>query len=284
MLTAHKNMKIQHIGIIGCGWLGQGLVPALLAAKKQVVATTTQPSKLPLIEAIGAQGQLFKLPIDKEQQQTNRVFCCDALVIAIPPGIRQGKTDYPDKIKQIVKYAEQGKVKTIILISTTAIYDGHIGNVNEETPLKLTNSKVNLLALAEQYVNAFNGRSIVLRCAGLVGPKRHPGKFLKKGRKLSAPNSQVNLIHQKDVVEQIIAVLEQTEVQGTFNLVSDMQVTKRHFYSIAAHVLAQPEPEFDHQSEVELGKEVTGDKLKYLINYQYQYGDLITWLFNSKTV
>jgi len=278
---SNQSKESPSVGVVGCGWLGQALVESLIARSYRVVATTQQTEKLALIEKLGAQAEILSLPLNNGEGDNAAVFYCQTLVVCITPQFRQGKTDYPQKISQIVKKAERGHVEKIIMISSTAIYDGIFGSATEESQLKRNIGKVDLLAEAEQAILAFSGKVVILRCAGLVGKDRHPGKFIRHSRMLTAPNAYVNLIHQDDVVAQILAFIESNIHSGIFNAVSEMQVTKKHYYSIAASALNLPEPEFDHHSKLELGKQVIGDKLRDQLDYQFIHGDLVTWLLKA---
>lgn len=279
MTTKKNTQKKPRIGLIGCGWLGTEVVKVLVDDKFDVVATTTTPDKLGEITKLGAHAELLSLPFQHDEGSTATAFSCQTLVVCIPPQLRKGKTDYADKIRQIVQYAELGSVDKIILISSTAIYEGIIGDVSENSTLKRNITKVDILAKSEQSVLGFNGQSIVLRCSGLVGEDRHPGRFFKHNKKLTAPNAYVNLVHQVDVVEQIRLLIDNSYIEGIFNVTSDMQVTKKHYYTIASTAVGIEPPMFDDSSEVELGKYVVGAKLKDSLHYRYQYGDLVSWLF-----
>lgn len=281
-LCNNSNSEPIRIGIIGCGWLGSALVKALVEQAYYVIATTQQQNKLKSITDLGAQAEILTLPFGDVNENSAAVFCCDTLIICIPPGIRKGKKDYPEKIADIVKQAELRNVNRVILISTTAVYEGIIGDVTESVKLKHDIEKVKLLIKAEQHVLKFSKQGIVIRAAGLVGPNRHPGVFFRNKKLLTAPNSYVNLVHQTDIVGQILLMIRNDNISGVFNAVSDMQVTKKHYYSIAAKALKVPLPLFDEHSEVELGKKVLSDKLRDTLDYHYQYDDLVTWLINSE--
>lgn len=276
-----KNEQIS-IGIIGCGWLGKALVKALVQEQYQVVATTQHQEKLKLINELGAQAEILSIPFGNINTKTSAIFSCHTLIICIPPGFRKGKKDYPDNIAAILKQAELRQVSKVILISSTAVYEGIIGDVNELTKLKYTIEKVKLLTQAEQHVLEFSNQGIVIRAAGLVGPKRHPGIFFKNKKVLTSPNAYVNLVHQADLVAQILLMLKSNTIKGVFNAVSDMQVTKKHYYTIASKALNVALPKFDKHSEVELGKKVLSDKLRDTLGYHYQYDDLVAWLINAE--
>lgn len=277
-----SNNESIRIGVIGCGWLGSALVETLVKEAYYVVATTQSQDKVKGIQELGAQAEIISLPFNDFNVTTAAIFYCQTLVICIPPQLKQGKKNYPEKILDIVKHAEPNIVKKIILISSTAVYADNIGDVTEQTQLKLSNEKVKILAEAEQHVINFSRQSTVIRAAGLVGPNRHPGRFFNNNRLLNSPNAYVNLLHQTDLVAQILTFIKDQAATGIFNAVSEMQVTKKHYYSIAAKALNLPIPSFDENSEVELGRKVIGDKLRDRLGFQYQYDDLVTWLVKSE--
>ena len=105
----------KHIAIIGCGWLGQALVPKLLAQQVYVTATTTNPEKLDLLTSLGGDAQLLSL-LATDHGETSGQMCTpeanwlaavDTMVISIPPKFKQGSMAYPDHVAQLVKLAEQ---------------------------------------------------------------------------------------------------------------------------------------------------------------------------------
>ena len=277
MLKENQELHYKTVGIIGCGWLGKALAKTLIGSDYLPIGTTQRQENLDSLNQMGIQAELLSLPLEDIKNTKNRVFDCCTLVICLPPQIRQGKKDYPQKIAQIVASAEQGRVEKIILISTTAIYGDLLGEVDESTALDLNNEKVKVLNEAEQQVLAFNKQSIVIRCGGLVGENRHPGKFLRHKRMLSSPNAYVNLVHQHDVIAIILEFIVSEHLKGVFNLSSQMQVSKRHFYAIAASALDIPTPDFDESSPVELGKQVMTGKIRNCLSYQFKFDDLVSW-------
>ena len=272
------------VGIIGCGWLGKALAVTLLDKGISVLATS---STLDNVEALNKQGinaLQLTLPTDNKQLLQYDIFLQQSLVIAITPKFKQGQTDYANKIAQLVNAAQQkGIVKRIVLLSSTAVYQGLCGNVNEDSVLNLTNPKAQILNTAEQTVLNFSNQSSVIRLAGLVGPERHPGKFLlpNKGRTnktLTNPMAPVNLIHQQDAVGLILALLQADSAQGVFNGVSDTHVNKQHYYQVAAKALSLQAPIFLPDNSNEITRVVSGVKAKQALSYKFVYPDLLTWL------
>ena len=183
--------------------------------------------------------------------------------------------------------AELGETKHIILLNSTAIYNGLAGNVDETTPLDLNAEKVTSLLAAEQAIKAFTKRTHILRLAGLVGPNRHPGKFLQAARIFTNASAAVNLVHQNDVVSILLQLIEHTNTdnqQSIYNVVSNTDSDRQHYYQTAAQALNLPQPQFALEAEVTSGKKIIGTKLREQLAYQYQHDDLLAWLSDSSAV
>jgi len=283
------------VGIIGCGWLGKALAISLLNKKHSVLGTS---SKLENVEQLNQQSicaQKLLLPADTEQLALHDVFTKQNLVIAITPQFKQGRTDYADKIAQLVDAAQQrGLVQRIILLSSSAIYNGLAGNVDEDSVLCMEAEKVQILNAAEQVVLNFpkqdpeqdpeqdtksgSRQGTVIRLAGLVGPERHPGKFILANKTLNNSTAPVNLIHQNDAIGLIESLLQVESPQGVFNGVSDTHVSKQMYYQVAAKTLKLPPPIFAQKNINETTRVVSGEKAKKALNYQFVYPDLLDWL------
>jgi len=280
------------VGIVGCGWLGTVLAKNLLSQKINVLATRSKQDNLAKLTEQGIAAQVLLLPASTiesaEKLQQHQVFKQQCLVIAITPQFKQGRADYGEKIAQLVNAAkQQGHVQRIILLSSSAVYNGLYDVVNEESALDLAAEKVKILHDAEQAVLDFSvesavKKSYVLRLAGLVGPNRHPGKFLANSTMLKTPDAAVNLIHQQDAQGLILSLLKTDVPTGIFNGVSDTHVSKKIYYQTAATALSLPEPKFiDEDIDDELAiprRIVSGDKAQQLLSYQFVYPDLLTWL------
>lgn len=279
-----KTQQSFSIGIIGCGWLGKALAITLLKKGMSVLATSSKPENVEQLNQQGINAQQLILPADSSQLVQHDVFTQQCLVIAITPQFKQGRTDYADKIAQLVSVTQQrGIVQRIILLSSTAIYHGLKGSVDEECSLNLTTEKVQILNSAEQAVLNFSKQGTVIRLAGLLGPERHPGKFLlpNKGRAnktLNDSTAPVNLIHQQDAVGLIESLLQAESPQCIFNGVSDTHVSKQQYYQVAAKALSLQPPVFSQDNSNQTTRVVSGEKAKHVLNYKFIYPDLLTWL------
>lgn len=298
-----KNNELSSVGIIGCGWLGTALANELNVQGNKVLATRSNSENVEQLTQQGIDGEVLSLPAEQAYLNKHPIFNQECLVIAITPQFKRGRVDYGEKIQQIVVAAQASPcVKKIILLNSTAIYNGLSGQVDESIALDLTAEKVAVLNEAEQAVlnltgkndleasdsehehnskhDSANKRAYVLRLSGLVGPNRHPGKFLLNRSMLKNPNAIVNLIHQQDAVGLIIALIKSNISTGIFNGVSATQVTKKHYYETAANALKLPTPSFESTEPevINSSKVISAIKTKELINYSFVYDDLLNWL------
>lgn len=285
------------VGIIGCGWLGTALAKVLQAQDVKVTATRSSAENVAQLSDKGINAVELMLPAEQSELNAHAIFNAQCIVIAITPQFKKGREDYAEKVAALVKAAKaNAQVEKVILLSSTAVYNGLSGNVVESSALDLTADKVSVLNQAEQAVLSFTdkGKKIgsVLRLSGLVGPNRHPGKFLLNGRMLKSPEAKVNLIHQDDAVGLIVALLNQQANEqlpqqnahngsGIFNGASDTHVSKKDYYQSAAEALGLAAPNFAYAEPEISPRIVCSDKAKRLLGYQFIQADLLAWLAKS---
>jgi nucleoside-diphosphate-sugar epimerase len=278
-----KKYSMLSVGIIGCGWLGKPLANSLIKKGVSVLATSSQQCNVEQLNKQEIEAQQLVLPSNIKQLSQHNVFTQQCLVIAITPQFKKGRTDYAIKIEQLVNAAEKiGVVQRIILLSSTAVYQGLEGIVNENTNLDLAElnsiGKTTILNTAEQAVLNFYRAGSVLRLAGLVGPSRHPGNFLLAKRTLKNATTPVNLIHQEDAVGLILSLLTSLSPKGIFNGVSDTHVSKATYYTAAAKSLELELPTFGKEKVLDSTRIVSGDKAKQKLGYTFVFPDLLAWL------
>lgn len=277
-------MTLPTVGIIGCGWLGIALASYLITNQYQVKVTVRTPEKQQVLQQAGFDCELLTMSADVTEPQADlplAIFQQDILVIAITPGFKQGRKDYANNIQNIISQAEAGQVKKIILISSTGVYQGLHGQVDELTPLALTNEKSQILGQAEQAVVNFSGQGQVLRLAGLVAEDRKPGKFLAGKVGLAGGKSAVNLIHREDCIGLLAKLIAHDINQKIFVGVSQTKATKADFYQAAATALQLIPPSFTQDNETHDNRQVLGERTRDWLAYQYQYDDLLAWLAKS---
>jgi nucleoside-diphosphate-sugar epimerase len=270
-------MTKKTIGIIGCGWLGKALATQLLTAQYNVLTTVRSIEKQTGLAKQGIPTHCLSVPV--LVNDTSAVFKQQILVILITPKFKQGCVDYADNIATIIHAAEKSGVEKVILVSSTAVYNGLSGEVNENSLLDFTAEKVAILHQAEQAVIQSSCVGQVLRLSGLVGEDRKPGRFLAGKKQLTGANEPVNVIHQIDAAGLLIKMIEQPIKQcdnkaKIYLGVSRTNATRSQYYKKAAQALSLQLPEFIDEDKPAVGKKIFGESTRQLLAYKYVHDDL----------
>jgi len=237
--------KLLTVSILGCGWYGLALAKSLIEKDYRVKGSTTSSEKLNSLKEFGIES--YQVNFSTENTIYNpEFFHSDVLFVAIPPKRKSGEASYyPQKIEAICKAATNGKVKHIILISSTGVY-GNTGQEFNELDLPHPGSESGkALLLAENIALAQKDfTTTILRFGGLFGPDRDPGRFLK-GKK-SIPNglAPVNMVHLHDCLAISLAILEQSSFGRIYNACSPQHPSRIDFYTHAAIKTNEIPPDF----------------------------------------
>jgi nucleoside-diphosphate-sugar epimerase len=260
------------VSILGCGWLGFAAGRELIGIGVEVKASTTTPEKLETLRNAGFTPSL--LQIDSAVNGESKFFECDFLIIAIPPGRKAGQSDiYLHRLKALTRTLESHSCKGIIMISSTSVYQNSNSVVREEDAAEEGD-----LRNAERILfDRFPGKTCILRMAGLVGPGRHPGKFLS-GKEVTGGYTPVNLIHQRDCVQIIRTVIEKELLGDVFNCCADEHPSKEIFYTEASRLLSVAPPKFVRPSITDF-KIVDNSKFKERAQYRYAFPDPLTMAY-----
>ncbi|WP_109831190.1 uroporphyrinogen-III C-methyltransferase [Reichenbachiella versicolor] len=262
------------ISIVGLGWLGEPL--ALSLHKKGYTIKGTTTSQTGLLKLAKHPFYVGKVQINTEHiagDWDTIIEDTDILVINIPPkrSIENIEEIYPAQIQQIIEHTPTN-IK-VIFVSSTAAYGNAVLDAREDVICKPDKPSGHAVLKAEQLCQAyFKGNCTVLRFSGLIGPERHPGRFLAGKRELKNPNVPVNLIHQDDCIELIERIIEQGHFGDIINGAADKHPVREDFYLEAAHQLGLEAPTFLPSSETDF-KIVSNQKSKKVLGMTYKYPD-----------
>jgi nucleoside-diphosphate-sugar epimerase len=259
-------MSNQVVSILGCGWLGKPLGTALARAGYSVMGSTTTQEKVAVLEEAGIMAFVFDVGQLLSGGAALPFFNSDVLVISLPHGARAGKAEeYVSRIHNIIAAAHRGRIKSIILISTTSVYPNFNRVVTEEDA-----DVRNPIVQAEKIVRESGISNTILRFAGLSGPGRHPGRFLAGRRDVSGGNVPVNLIHLDDCIEIIKRVIQNNVWNEVLNACADDHPTRKAFYTHAAMDLGLQPPVFSDDCEADY-KIVSNERLKAVLDYTFSH-------------
>jgi nucleoside-diphosphate-sugar epimerase len=170
-------------------------------------------------------------------------------------------------------------VTKVVFISTTSVYSKQEGELMEDLDLQSSISDSLHLQTSELLLKTIPN-AVVLRLAGLVGPNRHPAKFLSGKTNLPNPNQYVNLVHQLDVIKIIERCVE-LKFKGILNVCSSKHYTRKEFYTKVCKHAKLALPEFaDVDSEKR--RLVSNRKSMLALHYQYVYDDLLEYYLSSE--
>ncbi len=264
------------ISIIGCGWLGLPLGKRLVEEGHQVLGSTTSPEKFKEIENAGIAPTLFKLEPMPSGKGFNQLFETDILIVNIPPSRKKNPPSfYEEQIKYLKYLIEEHKVPKVVFVSSTAYYPNTGGEVNENTEADLQNGSKEAVVQAEKQIRQINSELIVLRCGGLMGGSRIPGKWFSS-KETPGANTPVNYIHREDVIGIIHKLIQtQNSKLGTLNLVAPSHPTRKQVHEAMAqkHGFEKPvwvEPEV-------IPHKVVNSNIQEALDYQFRFADPISF-------
>lgn len=260
------------VSILGCGWLGKPFGATLVNEGYIVCGSTTQAAKVSDLAALGIRPFVITFNPQAVGDNLHDFFRCDILVISIPPRTRTTPPEvYLSQLEQVVQRARENSVQHILYISSTAVYPD-VNRIVTEDDADATSH----LVKAEAIIRSF-ASTTVIRFGGLVGPARHPGRFLAGKKDLSGKNTPVNIIHQRDCIGIMKRVVEQNVWGEVFNACADEHPTREAFYTQASMALNLEPPQFVPDDSTPY-KIVSSEKVKQQLGYTFVYPDPIAMI------
>ncbi|NOQ71234.1 MAG: NAD-dependent epimerase/dehydratase family protein [Crocinitomix sp.] len=261
------------IAILGLGWLGLPLAKHLFKKGFEITGSTTSSEKL--MQLLQSQLAVRIIKITKNNIQgnwKNFIQDIDTLIINIPPGKKDNLADnYALQMQEIVDRCDSDL--KVIFVSSTSVYGNNNQIATEDSATNPTKVSGQFVLDAEKVIQTHFGKNAtIVRFAGLFGPDRHPGRFLKANTPLPNPNGKINLIHLEDCITLIAAIIEKDAYGDVFNGSSDEHPTRAAFYTDAAFALSMETPDFDATVPA-VDKTVSNEKSKLALGMVYKYAN-----------
>jgi hypothetical protein len=190
------------------------------------------------------------------------LFDAEVLVICLPPSV--GLSCFENLAR---KAAKQDNLK-VVLISSTSVYEQLPGMNTEESKLG-ENPRARRQLAVERAIWDFCSRSIVLRCGGLIGPNRHPGRFFAEGKGKGNGQKAVNMVDERDVARAVLHLLKHKK-KGIFNCVFPDHPTRKEYYGKAANQIGREIPEFETNDRC-LPATISSEKLTTETGFVFQH-------------
>ncbi len=249
-------MKKEQITLIGIGWLGGPLCEKLSALGHKVIGTTKSN------ENIVDGNNIFSFDVTQEQP-SELLTSSPVLIYTIPPmGLNEVETFF-NFIDSNTK---------IIFISSTAVYGKLQGIVDENSSFDPNSPNAQVLRESESYLKKRFKHISIVRPGGLFAGTRHPVYFLAGRTGISTGDEFLHLVHRDDCVEAISKIVELNLFGEDFNLVNDLRILKKDYYTELAKKLNLAPPQFTSVSKQEtyLPTKISNDKSKRLLGITYK--------------
>jgi nucleoside-diphosphate-sugar epimerase len=234
------------ICMIGTGWLGLPIARELVERGFRVLGTTTSEARFPELKEYGIHPYIHHLGVTRPPQ-------APIYVISVPP--RQSHSYVQDLMKT---YSGMPSKANVLFISTTSVYTGRpdIFPESQVVPGQPTpddahrTSKHSAVSIADLILaegvfwEEKRKRHTILRCGGLVGPGREPGRFLAGRVDVPDPEAPANISPLERVIDDVVSIILLGDWGKVKNAVDRVRPTRREYYTNAALELGLEPPRF----------------------------------------
>ncbi len=251
---------MNHISVLGTGWLGKPLAISLMKEGFSVKGSTRTQDKIQDLESLGIEAFIVDIEDDEE---FDLFLHSDILIINIT-------SKDIEAYERLIEQIEQSTIQKVLFVSSTSVYPNTNSVVTED------NKTVDkpLTHIEDLFRKNTFFETTILRFAGLFGPGRHPGNWFGGGRSIPQPDGFVNMIHQEDCIEIIHEIIAQDCWNITLNACSNHHPTRREFYTNAKHSLGLEVPSFT-ETDKPLYKIISSKKLQQVLDYEFIHDDLL---------
>jgi nucleoside-diphosphate-sugar epimerase len=253
--------------IIGCGHLGDALLPRLRNAGEAVSATTRRRDRFAELAAAGADPVLFDATAPDAGDPlppAETVIWCVGYDRSAGPTMR---AVYVDGLAATLRRLRVAECRRFVYVGSTGIYGvRHGGWVDEDTPPEPEGETARINADAEAAVAEAGRRdglpAVVVRLAGLYGRGRWPGEAaLKAGKPVPGePDRWLNLIHIEDAASAVLAAARLGVPGRTYLAADDDPLPRGEYYRLLAERLGVPAPVFTGVAQTGPGTGERSDK------------------------
>lgn len=248
------------ISILGSGWLGIPLADSLMKLGHEVVLSTSNQEKLEDLQSHGYKA--VQIDIATHNELPTEFQNSEVLIIAIT-------SKDVNAFRSLIEQLKTSRIKQVIFISSTSVYDFCNCEITEETP---TNNSP-IAQIEKVFLEQIPERTTILRFSGLFGYNRKPANFFRY-KAIPNPKAFVNMIHHDDCIAIIQKLIEKEITGKEYNAAADTHPTKEEFYTKASLDLGYPAPKVQETGKI-MYKIVLNEVLKSDLGFEFKYGDLM---------
>ncbi len=251
--------------IIGCGWLGLALGKKLVKKGYSVNGSVRKQEGFEVLKSAGINP--FELDLEKSTDVPTSISMKERiLIISIPPIDRKKPKRYENMLQEVLNQFSDGT--RVVFTSSTGIYPKNSENYTEDFSFS-TKQESTVLNLAEEVIRQSSKPHAIFRLGGLIGPGRHPIRFLQGRKGVKNPHGPINFVHQGDCVRALLLAVEDTEFSGTFNLVFPNHPTRKDYYLEAAKFYKLVPPIFNEEEAIQ--RLISSEKVGRDVNFEFKF-------------
>ena len=250
--NTHRFLQGKHVVVFGAGYVGGRLAKVALTAGAIVTVLTRNSTVAESLAAAGCEAVVADLATDDWHP---RILPGDYILNTVSSG-RSGLAGYQRSYvagaHSILRWAKDFSDRGhLIYTGSTSVYpQGEGQTVDETAPVEASDERSAMLIEAEQIHQEWEGRSTILRLAGIYGPGRHYLLDQLRDGMVQFPvggDRHLNLIHRDDIVGAVLAAWGTTSAVSNqiYNVVDDGRFTKNEIVTWLAEKLDHPGVSFD---------------------------------------
>ena len=261
-------------GVIGCGYVGMDTAIRLKYANHHVVGTTRSKARLGELQEVLHSAHL--LDITEANLNLSFTDSLDGLLISVAPTMKGDgySSVFARGIRNLSNALRQRPRQSplhITYISSAGLYGDQGGALVTEESAVDAHSPVNaLLRAAEELVlhlSSDNLKICVLRLGGIYGPGRDMVSMIRQAAGQQVPKYGDAVTAWSNIVDitRGIHFAYERQLEGIYNLVDDMQLSRRELSTMICDLDGLPPVLWSHTpspTERNMNARVSNTKLK----------------------
>lgn len=248
-----KNLSMQKIGIIGCGWLGYRLAN-FLSDNFEIYTTTTTESKVAKLNTEGFNVLIKNFDSAVATESWAALPELSSIIITVPLFTKKLAPAYlHSRIQHLLSFIAGFKGQLIVM-SSIGLYDATSGVLSEES------LPVNRCS-GEREIREAYPEANILRLGGLMGDERFLSKY-----QISDLNAFVNHIYYLDICRIVQILIERRLTSKLYNVVAPMHPSKAAVVCMQKNITYVPAPDTH-------GKIILSSRLIEDLSFEFDYPD-----------
>lgn len=261
-------------GVIGCGYVGSDVAVHLKYAGHQLIGTTRSPERMPALQEVVHEAH--QLDLTDAAADFTFLEQLDGLLISVAPtqqseGYNSVFASGLRNLTRALRCRRSTRNLHITLISSAGVYGDQQGNgVNEDSPCDTSNPVNALLASAEDLLRNIDRpdtKICILRLGGIYGPGRDMVAMIRRAAGQQVPKNGNAIPAWSSILDITRGVhfAFQQGLEGTYNLVDDMQLSRRELSTLICDREGLPPVLWGHSEPAGarmMNARVSNDKIK----------------------